>query len=122
HINREVDMLANYQPYLRIRLLIASGVGFLIAIIATAWIFVPTLGLLSQFLQFPPLARAAIVARILSPVLSFFLVTAWVWVLLWIIEWISSRRRMNQNLAPSIAGSAQQQPSSYRLELIHSSH
>jgi hypothetical protein len=84
----------------RRRLLIANIVGLLITTIVMVRIWAPTLGMLLQLHQFSPLARAEIAVRLLSPMISFLLVTGWVWILLQSAEWfcpLLSSRRMKQS-------------------------
>jgi hypothetical protein len=111
--------LYNHRTYL----LIAGTVGLIIAAIVTARIWIPTLGLLAQFSQFSPLARAAIVIRLLSPVTSFLLVTGWIWTLLRCMEWVSFRLPfpINQNQVPPIEEPVRRTQNSHCLEPVNPS-
>lgn len=77
----------------RNRLRIAGIVGLLVSVVAAVRISVPTWSLLAQFFQFSPFARIVILTKLLSPILSFLLMSGWVWVLFWIGEGTFSSRR-----------------------------
>jgi hypothetical protein len=113
-------MRVNYQHIgMYHRLIIAGIVGLLIAILTTIRIFLPTLGLLAQFLLFSPLARTAIIVKLLSPAISFVLAGGWVWVLLFLGErWLSipKRRESTSHVAPSQIPTLQERRPHYRLE------
>jgi hypothetical protein len=100
-------MLADHQHIVihpRTRLLIAGSVGLLIAAVVTDRIWVPTLGLLAQFSQFLPFVRAAIIIKLLSPLLSFLLAGGWSWVLLLLYERLlafQQRRESTSRMATS---------------------
>lgn len=74
----------------RTRRLVAGSVGGFIALLAFLKILLPTLAVLPLFPQFSPLMRAALLAKVLSPLLSFFLAAGWVWMLLSAAEWLLS--------------------------------
>jgi hypothetical protein len=98
------------------RLIIAGIVGLLIAILVTIRIFLPTLGLIAQFPLFSPLIRAAIIIKLLSPLLSFLLAAGWVWVLLLLGEQFLSLRenRKSGRIAPSQSTTLQEHQLHYQ--------
>jgi hypothetical protein len=69
------------EMYPRARLIVAGTIGLLASIVAITRLFLPTLALLPQFFLFPPLARVAIISKLLSPLLCFLLAVGWVWII-----------------------------------------
>src|SRR5450631_2046860 len=63
---------------------LAGGVGFLMAVLAFLRILLPATVFLAQFTQFSLLERAALLVKVLSPLVSFLLAYSWVLVLLWL--------------------------------------
>ncbi len=97
-------------------LIIAGMVGLLMAILVTVRIWIPSLSLLSQLSQFSPLVRAAILVKMVSPLLSFLLTAGWMWILLLLGEqWLSSRRNEESSSLLIPSHETVQKPR-YRLE------
>ncbi|GHO82350.1 hypothetical protein [Dictyobacter formicarum] len=74
--------MSQNSMHARTYLIIAGMVGLLMAIVVTVRLSLPTMPLLGQLSQFSLPIRTAIIARLLSPLLSFVLIGGWIWVLL----------------------------------------
>jgi hypothetical protein len=100
------DMLADHHDRVihpRTRLIIAGVVGLLMALVVTVRIALPSLDLLAQFSQFSLLVRVVIMVKLLSPLLCFWLVGGWVWLLLLIGEMLLTlweRRESARHVMP----------------------
>ena len=68
----------------RTRHSIAGGVALLMAVLAFLRILLPATAFLAQFTQFSLFERAALLVKVLSPLVSFLLAYGWVSVLLWL--------------------------------------
>jgi hypothetical protein len=72
------------------RLLVPGSVGLLTALLVTEKIMLPALEGLTQFPHVSLPMRVALLAKVLSPLLSFFGAGGWVWTLLVAGEWVRS--------------------------------
>ncbi len=85
----------------RTRYFIAGTVGILIALLTLFRISLPATRMLTQFFQFSPLVRAILLVKLLSPLLSFCLVSGWIIALLWLAELLrSDHGNHSENVQP----------------------
>jgi hypothetical protein len=95
-------MYVNHQRialYPRARLILAGAVGLLFALFTVIWICLPSLKLFAQYSQYSPLVRAAIIVKLLSPLLSFGLAGGWTWVLFLLYEWLLSYQSKRESMS-----------------------